>query len=266
MNSQSCFANFPVRGQICWPRIATVFAFGEHEIHAFPASKDHAASLHIDLARSRLDDVGGRNVLHQLLSIAAWLDDDYAILHNGWSGNPMPVRPNRVGGMGEGMSSIVDHWCNFWAPIEDATVRRALAIYREALNLQYQNATTFAAVGFYKAFEIKFDGREKRDYFYTLSRDFLSDSRFVEDYLSNLELRALEFSKLPNAEELADFLFNTGRNAVAHANHEPWVDPDDVSDVRKIWAASNILRAMSRRMISEELGVSTERWADGYKG
>lgn len=261
-----CFANFPVTGEIEWPRRETVFEFGRHEVHAFPPSRDHAASLHIDLTRSRLSDVDGRNILNQLLSIAAWLDDTYAILHDGWSGTVVPVRPQRVGGIGEAMSSIVDHWCNFWAPIENATVRRALAIYREALNLQYLNVTTFSVVGFYKIFEIKFDGKGKKEYFYKLLYTMISDKIFVRRYLGPLELKAMGFYNLPSSEKLADFLFESGRNAVAHASHDPSIDPDDVSDIQKIWAASSILRAMSRRMISEELGVSTERWADSYRG
>jgi hypothetical protein len=265
MNRRPDFANFPVTGQIDWPNAEVVFMFGEHEIHAFPTSREHAASLHINLATSGPTNFEGRTVLNQLLSIGAWLDDTFVILHDGWSGSPIPVRPNRVGGKGEIMSSIIDGWCNSWSPIEDATVRRALAIYRDALNLKYLHAAIFSTVGFYKIFEIMFKGGQKKDYLHRLSAEYISSAEFVEAHLSRSHLKAMEFDHLPDAEELADFLYKTGRNAVAHANFLSSINPDNAAESRKISCAANILRVMSRRMITEELGVSTDPWANSYR-
>ena len=68
---------------------------GAWEIIAFPPSQDHDTSLHIDLTRTRLSIVEAGSVLNQLLSIAAWLDDNFAVLLPGWEGNPVPCRPPR---------------------------------------------------------------------------------------------------------------------------------------------------------------------------
>lgn len=101
------FINVPVDTQIEWPRKEAVITFGQWEIISFPPSRDHDASLHIDLIRAGLSDVEAISVFNQLLSIASWLDDTFAVLLPGWSGNPVPGRPPRQPGDGRPAFSIV---------------------------------------------------------------------------------------------------------------------------------------------------------------
>ena len=131
--TKPCFLNVPVDCGLEWPRKDVVVAFGTHEIIASPPSEDCDPTLHLDLGRSRLSNVAGISILNQFLSIAAWLDDTFAVLLPGWSGNPVACRSQRQ--TRSWPTSICDGWCNSWQPIQDERGRRALAIYREAVNM-----------------------------------------------------------------------------------------------------------------------------------
>jgi hypothetical protein len=81
------------------------------------------------------------------------------------------------------------------------------------------------------------------------------DNGRIEDYA----LRAIGFSN-PSPETLADFLYRGRRQAVAHAEKDPRIDPDDISQVRNMSVAASFLRRIARQYIKTELGVSTDRW------
>lgn len=249
----ACFSNHSILGQIEWPKTETRFSFGPHEIIAFPPSKEHDASLHIDLSRSQITNVEGMSVLNQVLSIAAWLDDTFAVLHSGWSGNPVPRRPDRQ--TTSYPTSILDGWCNSWGPIKDETARRAVAIYREAVNMYHFHSIPYAVLGFYKILETTFDGQQRQDFLEHELEKELSNGG-IERFL----LREIGFQCAPTPSELASFLRKDGRHAVAHASNDPSVNPDDIQHVRSMSVAAQILRPLARTFIKRELGVGTNRW------
>ncbi len=249
---RSRFTNHSVMTEANWPRSETRFSFGPHEIVIFPPDKEHDPSLHLDLGRAGLSGVEGMSVLSQLLSIAAWLDDTCAVLHNGGSGNPVPVRPRRQTICYA--TSISDHWGNSWGPLEDPVARRALAIYREAVNLYRFHSIPYAVLGFYKILETNFDGRQRTEF---LLREL--ESMISANQIADYQLGAIEQS-VGDSAKLAEFLHKEGRNAVAHANLSPAINPDEILDVRRMSVAAQILRPLARRFINQEFGVGTNRW------
>lgn len=248
------FLNVPVDVQIEWPRAQATIAFGGWEIIAFPPSQEHDPSLHIELTRARLSAVEGGSVLNQLLSIAAWLDDTFAVLLPGWAGNPVPCRPpRRTRGW---PSSIVDTWCNAWQPIKDEKARRALAIYREAVNMQYFHSQPYAVLGFYKIFESAFpDGAARGQKLEQAVADLLHRNR-----ININELRAIGFDLNATPEQLASFLYKAGRQAIAHANKDPTINPDDTGQQRQMSVAASILRAAARSCIKSQFRIGENRW------
>jgi Methylamine utilization protein MauJ len=249
-----CFLNVPVDAQIEWPRKEAVATFGACEIIVFPPSPDHDASLHIDLRYTHLSDLEAGSVLSQFLSIAAWIDDAFAVLLPGWSGNPIPCRPKRQ--TRSWPSSILDSWCNAWHPIADERSRRAVAIYREAMNMQHFHSLPYAVLGFYKILESAYpDGRERAERLEEWVADFLA-----RDGLKTWELREIGFDLNTSPKQIADFLYREGRQAVAHANKDPTVDPDDIGQQRQMSVAASILRAAARSWIKSRFRVGTNRW------
>jgi hypothetical protein len=248
------FLNVPVEVQIQWPRKEAVVTFGACEIIVFPPSPDHDASLHIDLTHTHLSDVEAGSVLSQFLSIAAWVDDTFAVLLPGWSGNPDPCRPTRQ--TRSWPSSILDNWCNSWHPIADERSCRALAIYREAMNMQHFHSLPYAVLGFYKILESAYpDGPERGKKLEQQVADLLA-----HDGLKIYQLREIDCDLNKSPEQIANFLYRAGRQAVAHANKDPTINPDDIGQQRQMSVAASILHAAARACIKSQFRVGTNRW------
>jgi hypothetical protein len=250
------FLNVPVDVQVEWPREQATIAFGEWEIIAFPPSQDHDPSLHIELTRLGLSPPKAGSVLNQLLSIAAWIDDTSAILLPGLAGNSVPLRPPPPRRAMGWPSSIIDTWCNAWHPVKDEKARRALAIYREAINMQLFHSQPYAVLGFYKIFEAAFPDRTTRkgkleqEVAHLLARNRISIS----------QLREIEFDVNAPPERLASFLTKAGRHAVAHAIKDPTINPDDTEQQRQMSVAASILRAAARSCIKSQFRIGENRW------
>jgi len=63
----------------------------------------------------------------------------------------------------------------------------------------------------------------------------------------------------PKEETVVEFdgyLWRTCRCAVAHANKPYSTDPDNFHELRRLYMATNVLRALARLFIKNELGVS----------
>jgi hypothetical protein len=246
------FLNHAVDGQIGWPRKETTFMFGDYEISAFPPTTEYDASLHIDLSKHKISVIEGASLLSQILSIATWLDDTYAVLLEGGAGNPVPQRmPRRSTSF---PSSILDFWCNSWGPVRDANARRALAIYREATNMMRFFSQPYAVLGFYKIIETTLEGNQRKAFLEGELATILDNGR-IDQYA----LRAIGLLK-PSPKDLADFLHKEGRQAVAHANKDPRINPDDISQVRSLSVAASVLRKIARQYIATELEMSTNPW------
>ena len=249
------FMNAPVDTQIEWPRKEAVITFGRWELISFPPSRDHDASLHLDLVRARLSDVEAISVFNQLLSIASWLDDTFAVLLPGWSGNPVPCRPPRQ--TLRSPSSILDSWCNSWQPLKDEKARHALAIYREAVNMDSFHSAPYAVLGFYKIFESACRGGSERAKHLKMEVAQI----FAEKKIDERQLREIGFTPKDSPKQIAKFLKEAGRDAVAHANKEPVVNPDDARQQRRMSVAASILREwVARSCIQSRFRVGTSRW------
>jgi hypothetical protein len=175
-------------------------------------------------------------------------------LFPGWEGNPVPCRPPRK--TRGWPSSIVDTWCNNWQPVKDEKARRALAIYREAVNMQHFHSQPYAVLGFYKIFESAFpNGTTRGEKLEQEVADLLNRNR-----INIFELRAIGFEGNVTPKDLATFLQTEGRQAVAHANKAPMINPDDTRQQRQMSVAASILRAAARSCIKSQFRIGENRW------
>lgn len=84
---------------------------------------------------------------------------------------------------------------------------------------------------------------------------------FAKNYesLKDDSTRADEVRRFEDArgtERPGDYLYRACRVAVAHANKPFSSDPDDPQELKRLHVAAQILRALARRFIRDELGVS----------
>jgi hypothetical protein len=248
------FLNVPVDVQIEWPRAQAAVTFGDWEIIAFPPSQDHDPSLHIELTRTGLSTVGAGSVLNQFLSVAAWLEDKSALLLPGWAGDSVPCRPPRQ--TRAWPSSRFYTWGNAWRPVKNENARRALAIYREAVNMQRFHSQPYAVLGFHKIFESAFpDGVTRSKKLEQEVADLFNRNR-----INMHELRAIGFDRNPPPEQLVSFLYKAGRQAVAHASKHPPINPDTSEEQLQMSVAGSILRKAARSSIKSQFCIGENRW------
>jgi len=65
-----------------------------------------------------------------------------------------------------------------------------------------------------------------------------------------------DFEKERSNEEPQNYLNSACRVAVAHSSVNHPSDPDELPELRRLYVAAHILRALARRFICEELGIS----------
>jgi hypothetical protein len=139
--------------------------------------------------------------------------------------------------------------CNHMPIIEDEKVRIALAFWREGQRLSGVH-DSYSFLSYFKVIESQYqDGRRRAEWF-AKNLDHLTDERAVSRIA---ELRAA-------GEDVGLHLYDSGRNAVAHASFGgDIVDPDIPSDRRRIGLDLVLMRELARRYIAHELSVPTSR-------
>jgi hypothetical protein len=133
--------------------------------------------------------------------------------------------------------------------------KRALALYREALNAEHSGLISYAVLNYYKIIELtQGDRGATKNWF----RDNFTHARSLH-YLS----RALdEFDRLRGQTEPHEYIYKSCRIAVAHAGKYSKSDPDDATELLRLHNAADIMQMLARHCIEAEFGIS-DRMFDG---
>ncbi|MCG8510790.1 MAG: hypothetical protein MI741_16325, partial [Rhodospirillales bacterium] len=141
-----------------------------------------------------------------------------------------------------------DYWAFDRKMPKSPEARKALAIYREALNAQHNFMVPYAVLGYYKLIELKYKkGLDIKEWFRSNYETIRKNPNLAEN-VARFEMEC--GSDTPEA-----YLYNSCRCAVAHAKRRS-TDPDNFHELRKLHNAADILRALARLFIGTELGVS----------
>ncbi|MBT3332518.1 MAG: hypothetical protein HOK21_23630 [Rhodospirillaceae bacterium] len=243
-----------VAGEIAWPRKQAIVEFGNWELLAFPSTRDHEPSLHIELTRNKVSAVGARTIFNRLLSICSWCDDAPAALLDGDCGGPdaYPLARTRRSGH---LTSIIDAWPYHRAPLAHPDQRLAVALYREAVWLEYISSIPYAALGYFKILEIRQGGAGRKTWLDHHLQQAMELGEIDDFYLEKFVSAAGENGLSP-----ARYLYENCRLAVAHAAKAPVVDPDDAQSVRDLSASTQVLRTLARKYICVDLDVLEDHW------
>jgi hypothetical protein len=243
----SRFLNLAVDNQVTWPPVETVVNFEGYRLILMPPTREHTTSIHIDLVGQGIASEKAVSLINRFLSVMTWCDDNFAILQEGWSGNPIPTpvpKPNL------GFTTAYDWIFDRKAPASPEA-RKALALYREARNAEQNYFISYAVLSYYKIIELKFgdfDGPKVRAWIAGNYPAVAADS--------TLTRKIADFEKERGSEEPQKYLFKACRVAVAHSSVTNPSDPDELPELRRLHVAAHVLRALARRFIRDELGVS----------
>lgn len=240
--------NCGVTTQASWPKAQKEVKYGGHNYVLMPLTKEHSASIHIEL--DRIDHVEGMTLINRFLSALGWKCDEPAINHYGLSGNPVPVPVARYRiPFGYSPSDIFP---SELTEITDKKARLAVALYREGKsldNVPFQFLSYFKILNVFWKDKTK-DGKNElvEGLRHTLAA--LTDGKCI-DRINELEKKE---------GDAADYLYKSGRCAVAHAYADPIVAPDDVSDLRRLSEDLWLMKTATSYLIKKEFNLSQSLW------
>jgi hypothetical protein len=243
----SSFLNLAVDNQVTWPPEETVVNFEGYRLILMPPSREHTTSIHIDLVGQQITSEKAVSLVNRFLSLMTWCDDNFAILQEGWSGNPIPV-PVPKQNLGFATSY---HWIFDRKIPASPEARKALALYREGRNAEQNYFISYAILSYYKIIELKFG-----DFEGPKVRDWIAANYSALKADKTLAREITDFEKERGNEESQKYLNNACRVAVAHSSVTNPSDPDELPELRRLHVAAHVLRALARRFIVQELGVS----------
>jgi Methylamine utilization protein MauJ len=242
--------NVGVKGSASWPKEETTLKFGGHQLVLKPAKPDKEMSVHIALVG--ISDIEALTLINRFLSVLSWCSDQAMENLYGWSGNPVPVAvPRASRQIGSGVGGPFGY--PFLRDLEpDKTVRLALALFREGRTV---NSTPFEFLSYFKILNIFW-----KDKWTTANGQ--RQNPIVEGIRATLpslkdEMVLRRLKKLRDIEpDVPKYLYGSGRCAIAHANLDPIVDPDDVSDLRRLSEDIHIIKGIAEHLMETELKIS----------
>jgi len=239
--------NVGVQGRAVWPTKETTIEFGGRRLVLKPATRETDQSVHINLRG--ISDVDALTLINRFLSVLSWCDDQSMDGRFGWSGTVIPaVVPRESRAVG---SSIA---FPFQRNLEaEKKTRLALALFREGRTV---NSVPFAFLSYFKIFNILWNDKT------VTLKGGQRENQLVEGIRSTLpklkDRQALRRLKALTSTQpdVPRYLYDQGRCAIAHAYADPIVDPDDVSDLRRLSEDLHIIKALAEYLIEVELKVS----------
>lgn len=237
--------------QVTWPRKEILIEFDHYKFVLMPKTKDHVQSIHVDLHANRLSMEEAMTVINRFLSLLTWCDDQYAVVQDGWSGNPIPVPvPKR---------NLAFATAPCWVFCREIStsleVQRALALYREARNAEQNFMISYAVLNYYKIIEIHHERGPA-------STKWVAENlpTVLDDPSANESIAA--FLVACGEEKPETYIYKACRVAVAHASVDWPSDPDEFAELRRLHNAADVMRRLARRFISRELNVSASLFGE----
>jgi hypothetical protein len=120
--------------------------------------------------------------------------------------------------------------------------RLAVALYREACNV---NSVPYEFLGYFKILNITYTTAKAQKAWINSTILLLTEHKAVT------RLQALA----ANTTDIGDYLYASGRCAVAHAATAPVANPDDRGELIRLHSDLPVIRALAEYLIEYELGV-----------
>jgi hypothetical protein len=247
----SHFLNLRVDAQVTWPKEPTRIAFGGCHLVLFPKTGTHSHSISIDLVHERISADDARSLINRMLSIMSWCDDHPSSLHEGWSGNPVPVPV-----LQQSLGFRTTHDWHFHRTLpNDETLKRCLAFYRDGLNASSVGLASHAVLSFYRVIETKF-GQDK----WAVIRWI--NSVFEEADFSTPETLPYETDRQSTSLSHGEYIYKWCRVATAHAALDAPSDPDGAEETRRLLNAARVIQRLARDFIKQEHKFSDSYFVD----
>lgn len=228
-----------VESGVAWPTSDVTIRFQGHELILRAATEKTAPTIEMQY-EDPITAEEAHVIIRRFMSSLSWAEGSY-IRETG------SVRSGQRVGIGRSQpASILNHHfhVDYLPETSDPKATLALALYREARSL---NSIPYQFLGYFKIINIlNRTGKEQKNWINsTLPR--LTDHR-ATGRLNELASRYTD---------IGEYLYESGRCAVAHAFDDPLVDPDKLEDNRRLAADLPVIKALAEHLIEQELGIKS---------
>jgi hypothetical protein len=127
--------------------------------------------------------------------------------------------------------------------------RRALALYREALNAEHSSLISYAVLNYYKIIELTQPHAGA-------TKNWFRDNFAHVHRLDHLKRSLAEFDEMRGSTTPHAYIHDSCRIAVAHAGKHSKSDPDDTNELQRLHIAADIMQALARHFIDTEFKIS----------
>jgi hypothetical protein len=238
-----------VASSIPWPTsdVCVVYAGDEYFLRGSErGGKPSPPCISIACEKIGVDQAIGK--IYRFTSILSWFEDGYVDVSGYISGSGPALYGGRTVYSSIGIAGKKSFNCNHMPVIEDDSVRKALAFWREGKRLDDVH-DSYAFLSFYKVIESQFSDSKAKAAWIAANIEKLTDR--AAKRVAELRAAGIDVSR---------HLFDSGRCAVAHASLDgEIVDPDIPADRKRLSADLLIVEGLARIYIRDELKVPDSR-------
>lgn len=219
-----------------WPERKSTVKFRGHDILIIP-EKDKVYPGVALLLKPGMNETDARTLILQFLSSLSWTKSS-GIEVASWTGGS---RPNCMGRAHFPVRAMKFRITYLPDP-QDKDARLALAFYREALTLDHVG---YSFLSYYKIVNLRYRKGERQKAWINRTLDK------INDHNAKKRIEELKSEKI----DVADYLYNSCRCAVAHAGVNPTVDPENLEDINRLRADLPLIRNLSELLIEEHYEI-----------
>jgi hypothetical protein len=237
---------------IPWPTTVTKVTFRDRALFLLPptstgmpggspfSSNETYPCVAVRLSTGEQFDNGVLLISHYLSSLS-WVERRGVTVEY-WTGGNLP-RP--MGGRPRHPTYTERFYRPYLPDTLEQKARWALAFYREGLSL---NNVAYQCLSFFKILNIflptGFNQKQWMNAHVTAVTDHNASQR-----ISTIQAQH---------QDVGDYLYSSGRCAIAHAGEAPTIDPEDPSDIRRLREDLPVVQALAEVAIEQEFGIKSQ--------
>ena len=234
-----------VEGSIAWPLKVTKVKFREHTLLLVP--KSETSYPFVALKTNDNNFKAGQKIISQFLSSLTWVEGN-SISVKYWSGGS---RPHPMGFGPQGGNVVTQQFeLDYLPDPNDERTRWALAFYREGLSL---NNVAYAALSFFKIINIFANNGPRQKAWINGNISHAGTNNFVKFEMQ----RRLDELKNAGVTDVGEYLYASGRCAIAHAGDNPTIDPENPDDLERLTKDLPLIKALAAYAIEKEFGIKS---------
>lgn len=229
--------------RVFWPKKKQIVYYAGREFILLPAESNNDSPIHLLPAIGIKSDSYGlsheeaRKEIMQFASALSWREGSKVEIIM-WSGGNLP---RSIGIMHN--NQITDYFEEDHLPIpNDSSAKAALAFYREGVSI---DNPFYSFLSFYKAFSVAIEDKKRRGNWMNEKRSELDNKQALDRLV---ELDALGY-------KVGDYLYKQCRQQIAHADQEPFVNPDDTDDHFRLQQDIPLIRNFAELAIEEKFDI-----------